>query len=110
MKNTITTFTLAIVLMFGTTLANAGIIVGGRGEQACSKAKQERLAPGIIVGGRTTLGAFVALLEGIIVGGRDGIIVGGRQSEANCAEKSGILVSDKSGILVSDRTGILVSD
>lgn len=63
MKNTITTITLAIVMTFGATFANGGIMVSDRnGTPSCDSQKD-----GIIVAGR----------EGIIVAGRDGIIVAG---------------------------------
>jgi hypothetical protein len=78
MKNTLATLTLIAVMTFGTTFANAGIIVGGltSGDEPCT----EKSNVGIIVGGFT----------GIIVGGFTGIIVGGAQADGT--EVCGIIV------------------
>ena len=101
MKNAIKAVTLVTVIMFGTTFASAGIIVGGRAETETKCQSVEKA--GIIVGGRGIFGDILDAIAGIIVGGKG-------EKETTCNEKSGILVSDRTGILVSDRTGILVSD
>ena len=109
MKKTITATTLAIVMMFGATIANAnggiivggraegdgngGIIVGGKAEKSCKVKGESSVSTGIIVGGRTELGAVVAFLEGIIVVGR---------TISPCEEKTGIIVSDRDGVIVSN--------
>ena len=78
MKNALTTLALIAVMTFGTTFANAGIIVGGltTSDDPCT----EKTNVGIIVGGFT----------GIIVAGFTGIIVGGAQADE--PEVCGIIV------------------
>jgi hypothetical protein len=72
MKKTITTITLAIIMTFGATFANAGIIIGDKSAPACSGNE------GIIIGD-------ILELFGIIIGDKsapctttdtDGIIIG----------------------------------
>ncbi|MFM9905035.1 MAG: hypothetical protein ACKVQJ_10750 [Pyrinomonadaceae bacterium] len=94
MKTTFTTITLALVLTFGATFANAGIIVSDRAENPCKSGIIVSDSPGIIV---SDFFGFIT-----------GIIVSDKPAESNC--KSGIIVSDGPGIIVSDRAGILVSD
>lgn len=84
MKKAITTFTLAAILMMGSTFANAGIIVAGATDDTgksdpCVETTKD--FTGIIVAG----------LTGIIVAGFTGIIVAGVKDEApvNC----GIIVA-----------------
>ena len=88
MKKTIATITLAAIMTFGSTFANAGIIVAGRtADNGCTTTQNK---DGIIVAGLT--GIIVAGLTGIIVAGladtdttpcttnsfaKDGIIVAG---------------------------------
>lgn len=91
MKKTITTITLAIVMTFGATLANAGILVSDRSaNNSCEDQKD-----GIIIAGR----------DGIIIAGREGIIIAGFTFIANVfttntgstpctAARDGMLVSD----------------
>lgn len=93
MKKTITTITLAAIMTLGTTFANAGIIVAGRGvdNNTCSQSKD-----GIIVAGRD--GIIVAGLTGIIVAGLTGIIVAGLDDSSTTtpctsADKDGIIVA-----------------
>ncbi|MBK8466883.1 MAG: hypothetical protein IPL32_13725 [Chloracidobacterium sp.] len=92
MKKTITTITLAAIMTLGTTFANAGIIVAGRGadNNTCSQSKD-----GIIVAGRD--GIIVAGLTGIIVAGLTGIIVAGLAdtdtTPCTTSEKDGIIVA-----------------
>ncbi len=86
MKKVITTITLAVVMAFGTTFANGGIIMSGlTGNGSCTQTQEK---DGIIVAGLTGIGIIVAGLTGIIVAGavdtepcttsdRDGIIVAG---------------------------------
>lgn len=108
MKKTIATLTLAIVMGFGTTFANAnsgimvsdrqGIMISDRTEQVCGEV--DASSTGIIIGG------FANMLEemfGIIIGGRKDC----RKTEAG---GTGIMVSDRQGIMVSDRQGIMISD
>ena len=83
-KNTLTALTLMAVLAFGTTFANAGIIVAGataKTDDPCTE-PTEKVDYGIIVAGFT----------GIIVAGFTGIIVAGATddgSTTNC----GIIVA-----------------
>lgn len=94
MKKTITTITLATIMILGTTFANAntGIIVAGRSADntTCTQSKD-----GIIVAGRD--GIIVAGLTGIIVAGLTGIIVAGFDdggtSTPCTAGKDGIIVA-----------------
>ncbi|MEQ1763116.1 MAG: hypothetical protein ABL984_08230 [Pyrinomonadaceae bacterium] len=96
LRGYIPTMLMLVTLMFGTTAANAGIIVGGRAAADSDNPCEEKgdllgdlleyAKAGIIVGGRM----------GIIVGGRTGIIVGGKSSQDTC------------GIIVGGRTGIIV--
>jgi hypothetical protein len=74
LKNTVAAITLMAVISFGTTFANAGIIVAGFNEKTTTErtctqttTKTPKLDWGIIVAG----------LRGIIVAGFTGIIVAG---------------------------------
>ena len=71
LKNTVAAITLLAVIAFGTTFANAGIIVAGfneKEETPCTETtRTEKMDWGIIVAG----------LRGIIVAGFTGIIVAG---------------------------------
>ncbi|CAN5540273.1 hypothetical protein BH10ACI2_BH10ACI2_11420 [soil metagenome] len=94
MKKTITAISLAIVMMFGATLANAGIIVGDRATSSCDSAAAK---DGIIVfGAKDGIIVFGLADAGIIVFGKDGIIVFGAKETTPCtsATKSGIIVGD----------------
>ncbi len=93
MKKTITTITLAAIMTLGTTFANAGIIVAGRGvdNNTCSQSKD-----GIIVAGRD--GIIVAGLTGIIVAGLTGIIVAGLDDSSTTTPCT---TADKDGIIVA---------
>ncbi len=72
MKKTITAILLATVLTFGTTLANAGIIVAGR-----SDGDIKTDDPCVETSATDNGGIIVAGLTGIIVAGFTGIIVAG---------------------------------
>ena len=78
----IPTTVLAVTLLFGSTVANAGdgVIVGGYagGQDPCTVGDQ-KIDSGVIVGGFT----------GVIVGGLAGVIVGGFNT--------GIIVTDLKG-------------
>ncbi|MGI8812819.1 MAG: hypothetical protein ACR2IH_09890 [Pyrinomonadaceae bacterium] len=85
MKNiqkTLTALTLMTVLAFGTTFANAGIIVAGAtsGDPCTDTTKVDN---GIIVAG----------LTGIIVAGFTGIIVAGFSSDTKDPVNCGIIVA-----------------
>ncbi len=91
MKNTIKATALATVLMFGATVANAGIMVSDGREAECTVEIKGIIAggaptPGIIAGGSPIVAGVVAVLEGIIAGGKP--------EPAPCVEKNGIMVSD----------------
>ena len=94
MKKTFATITLALVLTFGATFANAGILIGDRWATPapCSASKD-----GILIGDRSAIGIligdFAAYLEGILIGDK---------TATGCTAKGGIMVSDRSGILIGD--------
>ncbi len=84
MKRTITTITLAIIVMFGATFANAGILVTDRTSNAA----------GILVTDRSDSAA--------------GILVTDRTNQL-CSAQKGIVVTDIFGTIGS-LVGILVTD
>ena len=91
MKKTIGTITLAVVMTFGATFANAGILVADRAARPCEEATATTGKKGIIVFGRSigiiVFGAAAYMNTGIIVFG---------EKDSSCAdatEKSpGIIV------------------
>ncbi len=88
--------TLAIVLSFGATFANAGILVTDRTNSAAGILVTDRSdsAAGILVTDLTNTGCSSVERRGIIVTDIFGTM----------ASLAGILVSDLTGILVSDLT------
>jgi len=92
MKRTLTTLTLAAIMMFASTFAHAGILIGDRAAPSCSKDE---------AGSDTSLVKTVlAMIDGILIGDRTGILIGDNQQEP-CTD----------GILIGDRTeGILIGD
>ncbi len=94
MKNTTKALALAIVLMFGTTFANAeGIIIGDRAEKGCTKEVNE----GIIIGDKAE-GFFSGLIDTL-----EGIIIGDSKEDAPCLDKEGIIIGDRAeGIIIGD--------
>ena len=84
MKKTIATITLAAIMTFGSTFANAGIIVAGKNADNGCQGKD-----GIIVAG----------LTGIIVAGLTGIIVAG--VTADTTPNPTVCTTDKDGIIVA---------
>jgi hypothetical protein len=86
MKKTLTALAFAIVLMFGTTFANAGIIIAGAPAQDSGNQCTESDRSGIIIAG----------VAGIIIAGvtGTGIIIAGLTDDSNPADCSGILISD----------------
>jgi hypothetical protein len=77
MKKTLTTITLATILAFGATFANAGIIIGDQHQDPCNTQTD-----GIIIGDFFT--KIISSIEGIIIGDApkpcsqtDGIIIAG---------------------------------
>lgn len=104
MKKAITTFALATILTLGTTFANGGIIVAGKGDND-SKTKTCQ-TEGIIVAGFD--GIIVAGLMGIIVAGFTGVTVNGTaDAESRVCSQT---VKQTEGIIVAGRGGLLVSD
>lgn len=100
LKNLLAAGTLLAVMVLGTTVTNAGILMSdrsGNGGGTCGDNGDASLDMGIIVAGIT--GIIVAGRTGIIVAGRDGIIVAG---------KDGIIVAGKGDTPVN--CGILMSD
>jgi hypothetical protein len=87
-KNALTALTLIAVLVFGTTFANAGIIVAGavdNGDPCTQTKKSSELKT------KADFGIIVAGITGIIVAGFTGIIVAGvsDDTDVNC----GIIVA-----------------
>lgn len=87
MKKTFTTVALALVLTFGATFANAGIIISDVAAPACDQTTENK--------------------DGIIIFGKDGIIifgftVFGSKDDSKCVDKDGIIISDAAGIIISD--------
>ncbi len=72
LKNTLAAFTMMFVLAFGTTFANAGIIIAGFNEKSTTKSEQPCTQPsekedwGIIIAG---VGIIIAGFTGIIIAG-----------------------------------------
>ncbi len=104
MKNTLKAITLAAVLTFGATFANAGLLVSDRpsqtGDTTCNNT--DTSVTGIIIGGVT--GIIIGGIAGIIIGGDPGIIIGGR-SEQPCQNNtfhSPDRSQSSNGLLVSD--------
>lgn len=86
-RNILTTATLASLLLFGTTFANAGIIVAGLADRqevdqcTVNKDTTTKVDSGIIVTDLDGTGIIVAGFTGIIVAGFTGIIVAGATAE-----------------------------
>jgi hypothetical protein len=81
-KNTVAAATLMAVMVFGTTFANAGIIIAGFNE----KTKTTRTEPCTGKGEKVDWGIIIAGLNGIIIAGLTGIIIAGAVEEppTNC--------------------------
>ena len=79
MKKTITTITLAMVMAFGATFANAGIIIGDRSANPCDTQKD-----GIIIGDMFTQ----------VIGQIYGIIIGDAPKTSPCTATDGIIIGD----------------
>lgn len=77
MKKTITTITLAMILAFGATFANAGIIIGDQSNNGCKSGTD-----GIIIGDMFT--KIISSIEGIIIG----------DAPAPCTQTDGIIIGD----------------
>jgi hypothetical protein len=78
---------MVVTLMFGTTAANAGIIIGGRTEAATTTSST--CEGTTLTGVLSDLASFAS--TGIIIGGRDGIIIGGR-TECTTTASFGIII------------------
>ena len=96
MKKAITTIALAAILTFGSTFANAGIIVAGIADSG-TKGTPCTSKDGIIVAGLD--GIIVAGLDGIIVAGLTGIIVAGFGDKGSSTCTQPVTVND--GIIVA---------
>ena len=85
MKKTLTSITLAVVLMFGTTFANAGIIItnGTTTPPACKETN--------------TLGIIITNIAGIIITNIAGIIIT-NEKEQPCTDVS----RDTTGIIITN--------
>lgn len=87
MKKTLTAITLAIVLMFGTTFANAGIIIAGadaKTEEPCKDDGKDTGLVGIIIAG------IIIAKTGIIIA-KTGIIIAGARQDPN--DTCGIIIA-----------------
>jgi hypothetical protein len=93
MKNTIATFTLAIVLTFGATFANAGIMVSDAKVNPCATETKGGIivtnSPGIIV-----TNAPGGIIVTNIVNAILGIIVTNKPAPCKSVDRNGIMVSD----------------
>jgi hypothetical protein len=78
-KNTLRAATMLAVIAFGTTFANAGIIIGGLQSDPVDPCTENT---GIIIGG----------LTGIIIGGFTGIIIGGARGSDGSTDPCGIII------------------
>lgn len=106
-KGWIPTALLTVTILFGATVANAGIIYGGyaptpKTEDPCVAQTNDN--GGIIYGGLT--GIIYGGFTGIIYGGYTGIIYGGYASSSSTS--CGIIVTDSAQ--KSTNTGIIVTD
>jgi hypothetical protein len=90
MKKVLSTIGLAVVLA-GSTFANGGIIVAGKGETTPTGCTSR---DGIIVAGR----------DGIIVAGKDiiGIIVAGLTGVTVVGDGGGCTSTERDGIIITD--------
>ena len=88
LKNTVAAITMMAVIVFGSTFANAGIIVAGFGDET-EKTTTEQ--PCTEPTGKTDWGIIVAGATGIIVAGFMGIIVAGATDAPNT--ECGIIVA-----------------
>ena len=82
MKKTISTITLALVMTFTATFANAGIIVGDRATPVCGAEKT-----GIIVFGNAADGIIVFGARAIATAVTGIIVFGKEEAPAPCTEK-----------------------
>jgi hypothetical protein len=81
------------VMMFGTTFANAGIIIADRqgvnDPEPCKEQEEDFDLDGIIIAGIKAVDTFVR--TGIIIADRSGIIIADR---TNAKETCGIIIAD----------------
>jgi hypothetical protein len=97
MNKTITTITLAIVLTFGATFANAGILIGDRADSGSNKGS---CTNGIIIGGAPIAGILIGdlvapgILVSDLVSGVAGILIGDEATPSPCKSRS------KNGIII----------
>ncbi len=74
--------TLVTIFTFGTTFANAGIIIAGAQDEPCTNTETDN--GGIIIAGVKD-GIIIAGFTGIIIAGITGIIIAGASDEpVNC--------------------------
>jgi len=67
-KRMVATGTMMAAMVFGTTLANAGIIIAGKEQPA-----QDQCGGGLNTLGGIIIAGFVAAKTGIIIAGKDGV-------------------------------------
>lgn len=87
LKNTVAALTMIAVLTFGTTFANAGIIIAGFNEKSTTKQEPCR-EPGET---KERGGIIIAGITGIIIAGLTGIIIAGAADTPQ--ENCGIIIA-----------------
>jgi hypothetical protein len=86
-KNTLAAITMMAVLAFGTTFANAGIIIAGlKDDGGKTRTTQKETTADPCGEPSSESGIIIAGLAGIIIAGYTGIIIAGAKDEApvNC--------------------------
>lgn len=87
LKNTFAAVMMMGVMVFGTTLANAGIIIAGRNANDTKQTQKSDDPCGTpSAETKSDFGIIIAGFVGIIIAGRTGIIIAGRSDEpvVNC--------------------------
>lgn len=106
MNKTLTTITLALVLTFGATIANAGIIISDKAQGSCGKngilvSDSDSPTGGIIISDLMAPGIIISDIVTRVAG----IIISDRKGGAGPC-KNGIIISDSDaptgGIIISD--------
>src|SRR5690349_14522671 len=92
LRGYIPTMLMLVTLMFGTTAANAGIIIGGKSATGgdtnpCEEPTSTDILSELVSFAKT----------GIIIGGKTGIIIGGKTSSQDTC---GIIIGGKTGIII----------
>lgn len=88
LRGYIPTMLMLVTLMFSTTAANAGIVIGGRTDAATTTSTEcsETTLTGLL----GELASFAR--TGIVIGGRLGIVIGGRTESCSTVSSVGIII------------------